>query len=60
MNAESVASGATVVRPSARGVVPTVVADLDAGQCWLDAHLEPGWYARRFPNDKTSRRALRN
>ena len=56
MNSDSVASGATAAQPSA----PAVVAGIDVGKSWLDAHLEPGGLARRFPNDKTGRRALRN
>ena len=56
MNSDSVASGATAAQPSA----PAVVAGIDVGKRWLDAHLEPGGLARRFPNDKTGRRALRN
>ena len=60
MNSDSVASGATAVRSSAPGGVPAVVAGIDVGKRWLDAHLEPGGHARRFPNDKLGRRALRN
>ena len=60
MNSDSVASGATAVQSSARGGVPAVVAGIDVGKRWLDAHLEPGGQARRFPNDKLGRRALRN
>ena len=56
MNSDSVASGATAAQPSA----PAVVAGIDVGKSWLDAHLEPGGLARRFPNDQTGRRALRN
>ena len=56
MNSDSVASGATAAQPPA----PAVVAGIDVGKSWLDAHLEPGGLARRFPNDKTGRRALRN
>ncbi len=60
MNSDSVASGATAARSSAPGGVPAVVAGIDVGKRWLDAHLEPGGQARRFPNDKLGRRALRN
>ena len=60
MNADSVASGATAVQSSACGGVPAVVAGIDVGKRWLDAHLEPGGQARRFPNDNLGRRALRN
>ena len=60
MNSDSVASGSTAAQPSAPGGVPAVVADIDVGKRWLDAHLEPGGHARRFPNDKVGRRALRN
>ena len=49
MNSDSVASG-----------VPAVAAGIDVGKSWLETHLEPGGLARRFPNDKTGRRALRN
>ena len=56
MNSDRVASGATAVQPSA----PAAVAGIDVGKNWLNAHLEPGGLARRFPNDKTGRRALRN
>ena len=58
MNSDSVASGATAAQPSAPGGVPAVVAGIDVGKRWLDAHLECGGHARRFPNDKTGRRAV--
>ena len=58
MNSDSVASGATAAQPSAPGGVPAVVAGIDVGKSWLDAHLEPGGLARRFPNDKLGRRTL--
>ena len=60
MNSDSVASGAAAVQPLAAGGVPTVVAGIDVGKRWLDAHLAHGGHARRFPNDKLGRRALRN
>ena len=60
MNSDSVASGATAAQSSAPGGVPAVVAGIDVGKRWLDAHIEPGGHARRFPNDKVGRRALRN
>ena len=60
MNPDSVASGSTAAQSSAPGGVPAVVAGIDVGKRWLDAHIEPGGHARRFPNDKLGRRALRN
>ena len=60
MNSDSVASGAAAAQSSAPAGVPAIVAGIDVGKCWLDAHLEPGGLARRFPNDKLGRRALRN
>ena len=60
MNSDSVSSGATAARSSAPGGVPAVVAGIDVGKRWLDAHLEPGGHARRFPNDKVGRRTLRS
>ena len=47
MNSDSVASGATAAQPSAPGGVPAVVAGIDVGKSWLDAHLEPGGLGRR-------------
>ena len=58
MNSDSVACGATAAQPPAPDGVPAVVAGIDIGKSWLDAHLEPGGLARRFPNDKPGRRAL--
>ncbi len=60
MNSDSVASGAAAAQSSATGGVPAIVAGIDVGKRWLDAHIEPGGHARRFPNDKLGRRALRN
>ena len=47
MNSDSVASGATAAQPSAPSGVPAVVAGIDVGKSWLDAHLEPGGLGRR-------------
>ena len=55
MNSDSVASGATAAQLAAPDGVPAVVAGIDVGKIWLDAHLEPGGLARRFPNDKPGR-----
>ena len=39
---------------------PIVVAGIDVGKSWLDAHILAGGLDRRFANDKAGRRALRN
>lgn len=47
--------------PSPAAATPRpVTVGVDVGKRFLDAHADPLGRARRFPNDKTGRRALRN